>query len=300
MMIENKLLITGATGLPGGFFMERLASTKPEIEIHCLIRPTSDRSMLDSLGLPIIYHIGDSSIPETWQQIFSENNFQTIIHLVQLRQVPTILNSLKKFQQTPRLIIIGTTGVYSKYNEYSAEYKKAESYLQQYAGSYGLLRPTMIYGTPKDKNLHKLIKFCHHYGFFPVFGSGDNLLQPVHADDIAQMLLKVWECPNIKGAYDLSGGSIVSFRQLILLVEKLLEKSVRSLSFPLKFGIWSATLLEKTLAKKSPVRREQILRLQEDKAYSHEEAKRDLGFTPRTLEVGLQQEIELMRSQGII
>jgi nucleoside-diphosphate-sugar epimerase len=256
--------------------------------------------MLDSLGLPIIYHIGDSSIPETWQQIFSENNFQTIIHLVQLRQVPTILNSLKKFQQTPRLIIIGTTGVYSKYNEYSAEYKKAESYLQQYAGSYGLLRPTMIYGSPQDKNLHKLIKFCHRYGFFPIFGSGDNLLQPVHADDIAQMLLKVWECPNIKGAYDLSGGSIVSFRQLILLVEKLLGKSVRSLSFPLKFGIWSATLLEKTLAKKSPVRREQILRLQEDKAYSHEEAKRDLGFTPRTLEVGLRQEIELMRSQGII
>jgi nucleoside-diphosphate-sugar epimerase len=190
--------------------------------------------------------------------------------------------------------------VYSKYNEYSAEYKKAESYLQQYAGSYGLLRPTMIYGSPQDKNLHKLIKFCHRYGFFPIFGSGDNLLQPVHADDIAQMLLKVWECPNIKGAYDLSGGSIVSFRQLILLVEKLLGKSVRPLSFPLKFGIWSATLLENTLGKKSPVRREQILRLQEDKAYSHEEAKRDLGFTPRTLEVGLQQEIELMRSQGII
>ncbi len=49
MMIENKILITGATGLPGGFFMQHLASTKPEIEIHCLIRPTSDRSMLDSL-----------------------------------------------------------------------------------------------------------------------------------------------------------------------------------------------------------------------------------------------------------
>ena len=158
----------------------------------------------------------------------------------------------------------------------------------------------MIYGTPKDKNLHKLIKFCHRYGFFPIFGSGDNLLQPVHADDIAQMLLKVWECPDIKGAYDLSRGSIVSFRQLILLIEQLLGQSVRPLSFPLNFGIWSATLLEKTLAKKSPVRREQILRLQEDKAYSHEEAKRDLGFTPRTLEAGLQQEIELMRCQGII
>ena len=58
--------------------------------------------------------------------------------------------------------------------------------------------------------------------------------------------------------------------------------------------------MKKTLAKKQPVRREQILRLQEDKAYSHEEAKRDLGFTPRNLEAGLQKEIELMRCQGII
>ncbi len=300
MMIDNKILITGATGLPGGFFMQHLASTKPEIEIHCLIRPTSDCSMLDSLGLNLTYDFGDSSISETWEGIFRENSFETIIHLVQLRQVPTILNSLKKFQQTPRLIIIGTTGVYSKYNEYSAEYKQAENYLQDYPASYCLLRPTMIYGTPKDKNLHKLIKFCHHYGFFPVFGSGDNLLQPVHADDIAKTLLKVWERPDVEGAYELSGGSIVTLRELLSLVEKLLGKPVRQISFSLNLGIWLATLLESTLGNKSPVRREQILRLQEDKAYPHDAATRDLDFSPRTLEVGLQQEIQLMRGQGII
>lgn len=293
-------ILTGATGLTGKLFLERLAAIKPGTQLFCLVRETSDTDKIEKLNLNLNYYRGDSNLAETWERIFNENNFQTIIHLVQLRQVPTILNSLKKFQQTPRLIIIGTTGVYSKYNQYSAEYQEAESYLEQYTGSYCLLRPTMIYGSPQDKNLHKLIKFCHRYGFFPIFGSGDNLLQPVHADDIAQMLLKVWECPDIKGAYNLSGGSIVSFRELILLIEKLLGKSVRPLSFPLNLGIWSATLLENTLGKKSPVRREQILRLQEDKAYPHEAAKRDLGFAPRTLEVGLQQEIELMRSQGII
>lgn len=299
-MSENKILITGATGLPGSFFMKRLADAKPQGEVHCLIRPTSDRSFLDSLGLKLTYHIGDSSTAETWDKILSQNTFQTIIHLVQLRQVPTILDSLNQAKQTPRLIIIGTTGVYSKYNEYSAEYREAENYLEQYSGCYCLLRPTMIYGSPKDKNLHKLIKFCHRYGFFPVFGSGDNLLQPIHADDIAQALLTVWKYPNIAGIYDLSGASIVTFRELLSLVGKLLNKPVRQLSLPLNLGIGMATALEKVLGEKSPVRREQILRLQEDKAYPHDAAQRDLNFQPRTLEIGLREEVEVMCDREII
>ena len=61
-----------------------------------------------------------------------------------------------------------------------------------------------------------------------------------------------------------------------------------------------ATISETLLGERAPVRREQILRLQEDKAYPHDAAKKDLGFSPRTLEIGLQQEVELMRNQGII
>ena len=214
--------------------------------------------------------------------------------------VPTIIDILKKAQQTPRLIIIGTTGVYSKYNLYSAEYKDAESYLAKYTGSYCLLRPTMIYGSHRDKNLHKLIKFCHRYGFFPVFGSGRNLVQPIHADDIAKTLLYAWQHSNIQGAYDISGESVINFRELLALVGKLIDKPIHPIFLPLNFGIFSATILEKVLKKRSPVRREQILRLQEDKAYPHDAAKRDLEFCPRSLEIGLQQEIDLMRSLGII
>jgi nucleoside-diphosphate-sugar epimerase len=293
-------LLTGATGLTGALFLNRLAEFMPNTEIFCLVRETSDRSKIDQLNLKLNYYNGDSKTAETWDQIFAQNSFETIIHLVQLNQVPIILNSLKKVQQTPHLIIIGTTGIYSKYNRYSQEYKDAEQELQQYSGTYCLMRPTMIYGSPQDQNLHKLIKFCDRYKFFPVFGSGNTLLQPIHADDIAQTLLKAWQSPNIQGAYDLSGASIVTFRELLTIVSKLLAKPVHHLHFPLNIGITMATLLENILRDRSPVRREQILRLQEDKAYSHELAKKDLDFAPRTLEVGLQQEIELMRNQGII
>ncbi|HEY9829306.1 MAG TPA: NAD(P)-dependent oxidoreductase [Stenomitos sp.] len=295
-----KLLVTGATGLTGNLFLNHLAQTNSDFAIHCLVRPTSDRTPLQHLNLNLSYLIGDSSTSETWDEILAQYRPETIVHIASIRHVPVILNSLKTARQNPRVIVIGTTGVYSQYNDYAKDYKAIEEQLAQYSGSHCLLRPTMIYGSHHDKNLHKLIKFCDRYGFFPVFGSGHCLVQPIHADDLAQAILAVWQRPTICGTYDLSGGSIVTFRELLTLVEKHLGKPVRPIYFPLNVGVWAATLAENVLGAKSPVRREQILRLQEDKAYPHEAAQHDLDFFPRSLESGLKEEVELLRSEGII
>jgi nucleoside-diphosphate-sugar epimerase len=295
-----KLLVTGATGLTGSLLLNHLASSGVSGEICCLVRPTSTCSSIEKLNLKLSYFTGDSSSSETWDAILAQHTPETIIHIASIRHIPVILKSLETTGQTPRLIMIGTTGVYSKYNQYAAIYKDIESQLVQYSGSYCLLRPTMIYGSHRDQNLHKLIKFCDRYGGFPVFGSGTCLLQPIHADDLAQAILNTLQRPEVQGAYDLSGGSIVTFRELLGLVEKQIGKPVRPIFVPLNFGVWLATFLETVLGQRSPVRREQILRLQEDKAYSHEAAQRDIDFFPRSLEVGLQQEVELLRTQKII
>lgn len=295
-----KLLVTGATGLTGSLFSKHLAQSHPNLSVYCLVRPTSDRTPLENLNLSIHYLTGDTSTKETWQEIFSQHQPQTIIHIASIRHIPVILEGLQIANQTPRLIVVGTTGIYSQYNQYSAIYKETESKLTQYPGSCCILRPTMIYGSYQDKNLHKLIKFCDHYGVFPVFGSGNCLLQPVHADDLAQAILSVWQNPTIQDKYDLSGGSVVNFRELLAIVSKELNKPVYPLYIPLPLGVLSATIAEQLLGKKSPVRREQILRLQEDKAYSHQAAEEDFNFRPRTLEVGLSQEVKLLRSQGLI
>lgn len=301
-MAKINVVLTGGTGLTGTLLLNHLANTNPGTEIHCLVRPSSDRTPLQhlNLNLNLSYLTGDSSTSETWDEILAQHKPETIIHIASIRHVPIILNSLNTARQNPRLIVVGTTGVYSKYNQYSKDYKAIEEQLAQYPGSYCLLRPTMIYGSHRDKNLHKLIKFCDRYGFFPVFGSGDCLLQPIHADDLAKAILAVWQRPNIHGTYDLSGGSIVTFRELLAIVEKHIGKPVRPIYLSLNLGVWAATIAENVLGAKSPVRREQILRLQEDKAYLHDAAKCDLDFCPRSLELGLQQEVELLRSEGII
>lgn len=294
------VIMTGATGLMGQKFVKKLNQASPNTALTCITRSPAQHSVLQAVKPNITFVSGDTALPETWQKVFEQSSPETIIHLVQLRQVPTILACLEQANQAPRLIIIGTTGVYSRYNVYSREYKEVEVLLSHYRGSYCLLRPTMIYGSHRDKNLHKLIKFCDRYGFFPVFGSGQCLLQPVHADDLAQALLSVFLKPEVEGAYDLSGGTVVNFLELLALVEKLLGKPVRPLPIPYQLGVGSALIAETLLRSKSPVRQEQILRLQEDKAYSHEAATQAFGYAPRSLETGLSQEIEILRAKDII
>ncbi|MEM8638276.1 MAG: NAD-dependent epimerase/dehydratase family protein [Cyanobacteria bacterium P01_G01_bin.54] len=292
--------MTGVTGFVGQLLLKRMDQQKVSSKIFCLTRKSIAPNRFQEFNLSLEGIVGDCSKKNTWSKFLEIVHPDIIIHIASIRHVPYILESLSGINKQPRLIVIGTTGVYSKYNQYSVEYRLIENQLRGYLKSYCLLRPTMIYGSHLDKNLHKLICFCDRYRFFPIFGSGQNLLQPVHADDLAQAILSVFFEPNIEGAYDLSGGSVVTFNELIKLVEKLLGKPVCTLRLPYHFGLCSATLLEKALGKRSPISHEQILRLQEDKAYSHAPAARYFGYAPRSLEVGLAQEIRILRSQGLI
>lgn len=299
MTTASSLVITGATGLTGSYLLRHLAQLDPHPAITCLVRPTSDRTALNALPIPLNYWVGDSNRADTWSQLLTAHQPQTIIHIASLRHVPALLTGLHQTQQQPRLIVVGTTGVYSQYNSAAAIYRTLEAQLTTYSGACCLLRPTMIYGSQRDQNLHKLIRFCHRYHCFPVFGRGDRLLQPIHADDLAQALLAVWQHSQLQGSYDLSGGSIISFRALLALVADLLQQPVLPISVPIHFGLGLATLLEQ-LFQEPPLRREQILRLQEDKVYAHTAATEDFGFAPRALEVGLRQEIAQLRHYGYL
>ncbi len=296
----TELLITGATGFTGSLVCQGLAQTQPGLAATVLVRPQSDRAPLAGLALNLEYRVGDSAALSTWQSLLASQGPATILHLASIRQVPVLLAALQGRLCPPRLIIVGTTGVYSRYNQYAAGYRQIETQLATYPGSACLLRPTMIYGSVRDKNLHKLLRFCDRYHCFPVFGSGNSLLQPVHGGDLAQAVVAAYQRPQVTGAYDLSGGSVVSFRELLALVAQLLAKPVIPIPLPLRGSAIAAGLLERLLGRRSPIRREQILRLQEDKAYPHEEARRVLGFAPRALAAGLREEIAELRALGLM
>ncbi|AFY81392.1 NAD-dependent epimerase/dehydratase family protein [Oscillatoria acuminata] len=295
-----KLVITGGCGLTGSIFLEKISKLLKDIEIIAIVRSTTQRKSIENLNLNLTYQIGDSSDSRTWTSLLENHCPDVVVHIASINHLSILLDSFKDKNYCPHLIVIGSTGVYSKYRQASTLKQEMENRLMNYEGTWCLLRPTLIYGSERDKNLHKLIKFCDRYGFFPVFGSGSSLIQPVYAEDLAKAILTALQRPHIQGSYDLSGGTVVTFRELLTLVGKLLGKPVRQISLPMNIGVWSATIIENLLRERSPVRREQILRLQEDKDFSHLAAQKDLDFQPRSLEEGLKEEIELLKSKKII
>jgi len=48
----------------------------------------------------------------------------------------------------------------------------------------------MIYGTPGDRNMNRLVRWLDRYPWLPVFGNGRFLPQPVHFSDVAWALVQ--------------------------------------------------------------------------------------------------------------
>jgi nucleoside-diphosphate-sugar epimerase len=80
----------------------------------------------------------------------------------------------------------------------------------------------------------------------------------------------------------------MTYRELIGAVGDSAGIVPRIVRLPVRPCVWALRLLRRC-GLPSGIEPEQILRLQEDKAFSIEEARRDLGYDPLDLQRGLAQ-----------
>ncbi len=147
--------------------------------------------------------------------------------------------------------------------------------------AWTILRPTLIYGEGRDRNIAELARFVRRFGFFPVLGAAAGLRQPVHADDVAAACVAALLSPAAAGrAYNLSGGETLSYRAMAERVFAALGRRPRLLPVPLwllrlallplrrlpRFRHWTPAMAE---------------RMNRDLVFDHDDARRDLGWTPR-------------------
>ena len=91
--------------------------------------------------------------------------------------------------------------------------------------SLTILRPTLIYGYGKDKNISVIAKFIKKFGFFPVAGKATGLRQPVHVDDLVTAIKTIVDYPvTFAKTYTLAGAQTMTYRQML---EAIFEKSGR-------------------------------------------------------------------------
>lgn len=291
------ILITGFSGNTGRIVLEKILLEHNASNILGITRKkdSKNKNPINTENIAL-------ENTEELRKVFEKYTIRQIIHVANIRYSPIIMQLADEYK-VDKVVLVHTTGVYSKYRDYSSLYKEIEDKIlsSSYVNTnYVILRPTMIYGNERDHNMHKLIKFLKKFPIFPVFGDGSALMQPVHVEDLADAIYRAHSQSEIKNDdFDLSGGSIVEYKKVLKLIAEGLNKKVLFLFIPIKLAIYSAKIYNK-LFKRAIITVEQVERLQEDKAYPNDKARKLLGWNPRSFEEGIIQEIKLLKTKKVI
>lgn len=288
-----KLLITGANGHSGKLFLENLTvSNKNKYEeIHIIVRNDDLDNFIKKSGLNIIKHKGDLNDIQFLADV--TQNIDTILHIAGI-QMSKNLFEVAIDNNVNWIIAVHTTGRYSQFKMASEEYINIEDNLLTLRDKINitLLRPTMIYGSSRDRNMYKLVKFIDKSPVFPIFGNGENLMQPVTATDLAiayqQVLDNSEVCKNQN--YNLSGKYPIKYKELIKTVASKMNKKIILLPIPIKLSYY-AVLVGNRIVPKFPLNEEQVLRMKEDKDFTHLNAQKDFGYSPMSFDEGIETEV---------
>jgi len=149
----------------------------------------------------------------------------------------------------------------------------------------------MIYGSPRDRNMWRLIRFMRIFPIVPAFGDGKYLQQPIFVDDVAAAVLGCLNADvTIGKSYNIAGKHPLTYNEGIDTLAKAMNKRVWKLHVPSKPVVGTQKLFEK-IHIPFPIKAEQVLRLNENKDFSYAEAERDFGFRPLSFEEGIGLEL---------
>lgn len=292
------LLVTGATGFLGSHTIPKLVENY-EGKIRCFVREASDTSSLKNYGnIELVYGTFDDIA--TFEDALE--GIDTLINIASLGfgHGPAIVDACRK-KNVKRAIFVSTTAMFTQLNASTKVIRQAaEKVIKESGINYTILRPTMIYGTEKDRNMCRLIKFLNKSPVFPIFGSGLYLQQPIHVEDLATAIIQTYVSPNTSfKSYNLSGEDEISYNNVIDTTSELLNKKVKRIHLPVKPVLKILQGYEK-VSKKPLLKAEQVLRLNEHKNFSHIDAKKDFQFETRSFKEGIRKEIEIMRNKNLI
>jgi uncharacterized protein YbjT (DUF2867 family) len=289
-----RILLTGATGLLGGELLRLLLAEGHET--RCLIRADSpNASRLAGQRAEILR--GDVAREEDLH--LALRDMDAILHVAGIEYAPPLVRAASR-AGVERILIVGSTSAHSAYAFRSGPKLRMEEFVRGSGLAWTILRPSMIYGSELDRNVHRLLRFLDRSPVFPVFGPGTNLWQPVYHEDCARGVLGALQSPaSVHRSYDLPGAEPLTYLDLVKIAAAALGRSPSIVRLPIE-PIRRALAAAERLRLPLPVDSGQVTRLREDKAYPYEQARHDLDYAPRSFSEGVALEVARLRKLGMV
>lgn len=187
-----------------------------------------------------------------------------------------------------RVVLLGSTRIFTRFPDPNvAELQRSADALSQSGLSGVMLHPTMIYGAAAENNLQRIAAYIRKLGIIPLPDGGRTLLQPIHVEEVARCVEAALYRDEAPGApIVVAGPEPISYRELVMAVGAAINR--KPLILPIPGPLLELIAMFTAVLPFLPrIRRAEIRRLSEDKAFPIDEMVRRLGVQPMPLSQGL-------------
>ncbi len=288
-------MVSGANGFTGRFVCRELQKKGKLFSV--ILRPGSDTSWMVSNNIPVYF--ADLNNVDQLSNVLNGCKFLINLASIGFGAADSIVQACELIK-TERVVFISSTSIFTYLNSTSKNTRiRAEESIKSSSLSWTIIRPTMIYGAINDRNMIRLIKWIDSYPLIPVFGAGLCFQQPVNVKDLAWLIVEVLNNKkSYREIFNVSGKRPLTFNEILEIISKGLNKTIIKIYLPFKLMAWVLLFLER-LNIILPIKSEQILRLNENKVFSHKKAEKFFGYKPMEFEKGILKEIEKYRKMVI-
>ncbi len=175
----SSVFLTGGSSPLGTRLLPELVTAG--IEVIALARTEEAAIGIVAAGATVCR--GDIFEPASWRA--SAQRCETFIHLAGIRFAPQLLEAI---DQNQRIIAISSASIASQHHPLSSQLASYEEGIRARFKASVILRPTMIYGGPRDRNLRYLVTALRRLPKVPQF-TGGGKIQPVHVDDVVAAIM---------------------------------------------------------------------------------------------------------------
>ena len=288
----DNILITGASGNSAYFFLKKLEKENFRKVIKIIIRSKSKNSYFKKFNLN--FKILNGDINDKKFLLKSLSNIDTILHTANIENSENIIK-VGNEKKVKWFILVHSTMVFSKNSSPRIKNRiRIEKEILKKNSNITILSSTMIYGTPRDINMSRLIKFMDKFKIFPIFGNGKNYMQPIYIEDLANAYYEVIKLKDktFNKRYILAGKKPIKYIDILRLIEKKLNKKIYFIKIPLSLSLFFIKICEIIFFGKLHINTSQVKRLSEDKIYDYSDAEKDFLFKPKTFEEGIEIQIK--------
>ena len=275
------ILVTGATGYTGRLLVNRLVANGEQLRL--LVRSSSS---LENLKLSGVETVTGELRTGVEKELGTGVNIA--IHLAGMEHVGAVIKALDGAAE--QVVVTSSLRLLSHVpSATTAKVAEGERELAASGVPSTLLRPSMIFGPGNDRNICRLADQLRRIRVRPVFGSGRHLMQPVYVEDLVSSIVAcMGNRQTIGKVYAIAGGRALSYNEIIDAVGEAVGVVPFKVHLPVRPALALMRCAEKVRLT-LPVSVEQVGRLQEDKSYSIEEARRDFGYDPLDFQSAINQ-----------